>query len=107
MKAAIIFTGTGPILVLTTYTSLTGERIAEKLAYKGIKKFIACELPVDLVRRKYGTHFNVILNDVKQSDDLRVLDYNGHNVLYNFQFSVFGKPLFYEPQAAIEMGQEL
>ena len=97
MKAAIIFTGTGPILILTTYTSLTDERFAGKLASKGIKKYIACELDTDLVKRKYGAQYTVIMNDVKQSDDLRVLDYNGHNVFYNFSFTDMGEPFRYEP----------
>ena len=62
MKAGIIFTGTGPILILTTYESLTDSGFIEKLSIKGIKKFIAYELPVDLVREKYGAQFSVIMN---------------------------------------------
>lgn len=97
MITSIIFTGTGPILILTTYASLTDPRFIEKLTAKGIKKFIAYELPVDLVKEKYGAQFTVIMNDVKQTDDLRVLDYNGHNVFYNFSFADFGEPIQYEP----------
>lgn len=97
MKTVIIFTGSGPILVLTTYVSLTDSNFIEKLAAKGIKKFIAYELPLDLVKEKYGGQFTVIMNDVKQTDDLRVLDYNGHNVFYNFRFSDMGQPVHYEP----------
>ena len=41
MKAGIIFSGTGPILILTTYESLNDPKLAEKLAQKGIKKYIA------------------------------------------------------------------
>lgn len=97
MKTIIIFTGSGPILVLTTYVSVTDANFVEKLAAKGIKNFIAYELPVDLVKQKYGGHFTTIMNDVKQTDDLRVLDYNGHNVFYNFSFSDMGQPVHYEP----------
>lgn len=97
MKSGIIFTGTGPILILTTYESLTDPDFIEKLAVKGIKKFIAFELPVDLVKEKYGTHFTIVLNDLKQSDDLRVLDYNGHSIFNNFTFSTMGQPIYYEP----------
>ncbi|MGD8563065.1 MAG: hypothetical protein PVG03_11030, partial [Desulfarculaceae bacterium] len=87
MKAGIIFTGTGPILVLTSYTSFDDPKFVEKLARKGIMKFIAQELDLELVRKRYGNQYEVILNDVKQEDDLRVLDYNGHNVFYNFSFN--------------------
>ncbi|UCE67847.1 MAG: hypothetical protein JSU85_07540 [Candidatus Zixiibacteriota bacterium] len=97
MKSVIIFTGTGPILILTTYSSLTDPGFIEKLAVKGIKKFIAYELNPGLVKAKYGSLYDTIMNDVKQTDDLRVLDYNGHNVFYNFTFSELGEPVLYEP----------
>ena len=96
MKNVIIFTGTGPILILTTYESVKDPDFIEKLSVKGIKKFIACELPLDVVREKYGAQFTAIMNDVKQTDDLRVLDYNGHNVFYNFAFSEIGEPIYHE-----------
>ncbi|MCF8042537.1 MAG: hypothetical protein K9L19_10370 [Desulfarculaceae bacterium] len=96
MKAGIIFTGTGPILVLTTYSSFEDEQFVEKLARKGIMKFIAYELSLDLVRKKYGGQFQAIVNDVKQEDDLRVLDYNGHNVFYNFSFKEMSPAITHE-----------
>ncbi len=37
MKTSIIFTGTGPILIMTSYESLTNPDFVEKLAVKGIK----------------------------------------------------------------------
>lgn len=97
MKAGIIFTGTGPILILTTYESFQNPAFVTKLAVKGIKKFIASEIPVELAKSKYGKHFSVIMGDLSQSDDLRVLDYNGYNVFHNFSFSDMGKPVYYEP----------
>ena len=97
MKAGIIFTGSGPILILTSYDSFTDENLVEKLKTKGIKKFVVCELPIELVKKKYGQHFNVILGDLNQTDDLRVLDYNGHNVFYNFSFNEMAEPIYYEP----------
>lgn len=97
MKACIIFTGSGPLLILTTYSSLMDTKFIDKLSAKGINKFIAYEIPLEIAKEKYGVHFTVIMNDVKQTDDLRVLDYNGHNVFYNFSFSDMGKPIYYEP----------
>ena len=35
MKAGIFFTGTGPILILTSYESLDDPKLVEKLALKG------------------------------------------------------------------------
>lgn len=96
MKAGILFTGTGPILILTSYQALDEPKLVEKLASKGIKKFIASEVSVDEVKKRYGNHFNVIMGDLQQTDDLRVLDYNGHNVFYNFKFSELGEMIFHD-----------
>jgi len=99
MKAGIIFTGTGPILILTSYESFDDPKLVAKLSAKGITKYIASELPLDKVKAKYGNHYQVILEDLHQADDLRVLDYNGHNVFYNFKFSEMGKPVYSEEGA--------
>ena len=99
MKAGIFFTGTGPILILTSYQSLDDPNLAEKLKQKGVKKFIAYEVPAEQVKRRYGQHFNVILGDLKQTDDLRVLDYDGHHVFYNFALDEMGAPVYYEASA--------
>ena len=96
MNAGIFFTGTGPILILTSYESLDDPKLVEKLALKGIKKFIAFEIQEDLVKQKYGRHFNMILGDLKQEDDLRVLDYDGHHVFYNFSLDEIGMPIYHE-----------
>ena len=96
MKAGIIFTGTGPILILTTYESLGHPKLADKLSAKGIKKYISFELPMDKVKAQYGQHFAVVLGDLDQTDDLRVLDYDGHRVFNNFSFEEMGEPNFFE-----------
>jgi hypothetical protein len=96
MKAGILFTGTGPILILTSYQALDDPKLVEKLSSKGIKKFIASEVSVDKVKERYGNHYNVIMGDLQQTDDLRVLDYNGHNVFYNFKFSELGEMVFHD-----------
>ena len=101
MKAGIYFTGTGPILLLTTYGELNDPVLINKLEQKGIKKFIAYEVPEALVKEKYGMHYNVIMGDLKQTDDLRVLDYDGHHVFYNFSLSELGSPVFHEKESAV------
>lgn len=96
MKAAVVFTGSGPILILTTYDSCADSQFIEKLEAKGLNKFIAHEVSIDLAKKKYGQHFDVIMKDVKQTDDLRVLDYNGHRVFHNFSFADLGPPYQHE-----------
>ena len=96
MKAGIFFTGTGPILILTSYNTLSDPKLVDKLATKGIKKYIAYEVPEDKVKDKYGKHYNVILGDLNQTDDLRVLDYDGHHVFYNFSLNEIGEPVYHD-----------
>jgi len=96
MKAGIFFTGTGPILILTSYNTLSDPNLVDKLATKGIKKYIAYEVPEDKVKERYGQHYNVILGDLNQTDDLRVLDYDGHHVFYNFSLNEIGEPVYHE-----------
>ncbi|MCE5243908.1 MAG: hypothetical protein LLF99_11990 [Desulfobacteraceae bacterium] len=95
MKAAMIFTGSGPILVLTTFESLEAPEFIERIAARGIKKFIAHEVSVDRVKKLYGTRFTVILGDLSQTDDLRVMDIDGHHVFNNFAFDELGVPIYY------------
>lgn len=96
MKFAVMFTPSGPIAVLTSHQSLTDPSLLDKFRAKGITKFIAHELPVDLARDRYGTHFQAVLKDVKESDDLRVLDFNGDRIFQLFRFQELGQPIFYE-----------
>lgn len=96
MKAGIFFTGTGPILILTTYESFTEPKFIEKLSAKGLKKFIVYGVPEELVKKRYGMHFNVVMGDLHQTDDLRVLDYDGHHVFNNFSLEELNEPIYYE-----------
>jgi hypothetical protein len=90
------FTGTGPILILTTYESLSDPKLVEKLEAKGIKKFIAYKIAENKVKQRYGQHFNVVMSDLKQADDLRVLDDDGHHVFINFSLSELGDPIYHD-----------
>ena len=64
MKAYIIFSGTGPILILTTHSELEDPQLVDKLQHKGIVKFIAYEVPVERVRSVYGVPYEVIAADL-------------------------------------------
>ena len=44
MKAGIIFTGTGPILILTTYESFKDPNLISKFEAKGIKNTLLSTL---------------------------------------------------------------
>ena len=99
MKAGILFSGTGPILVLTSYSSFGDPDFTEKLFSKGLKKFIVFEVDMERVRKKYGQHFNIVMGDLHQTDDLRVLDYDGHHIFNNFSLKELGDPIYFEPKS--------
>jgi hypothetical protein len=96
MKAGIIFSGTGPLVILTSYESFTAPNLVEKLKAKGIKKYLGFELPLDLCQQCYGEHYPVVLQDLRQTDDLRVLDFDGHHIFLTFSFEEFGQEFRYE-----------
>jgi len=97
MEAALVFTGSGPILVLTTFESLQAPDFLERLAARGISKFIAHTVPLELVKKRYGARFSAIMGDLSQKDDLRVLDIDGHHIFKNFSFEEMGSPLYSPP----------
>ena len=97
MKAAIIFSGTGPIVILTSHERLEDPKLLERLAVKGIDKFIAYPIEIDILRSRYGVHFDIVCQDLHETDDLRVLDFDGRRAMGLLSFSVFGEPMYHEP----------
>ena len=93
MRAFLIYTGTGPILVLATYPGLDDPRLLDKLRYKGIQKFIGYEVPLAVVEERYAHSFANIAADLQAVEDVRVLDFNGHQIMANFSLSELGNPI--------------
>jgi hypothetical protein len=100
MKVFMLVTGGGLLAVLTSHEAITDHSLLEKFRAKGIEKFIAYEVPLDLARERYGGHFTVVLKDLHESDDLRILDYNGDRVFRLFRMAELGAPIVHEPAAA-------
>jgi hypothetical protein len=94
-RAYLVFTGTGPILVLSTYDRVTDERLVSKLRYKGIDKFIAHEVDLDTVKKRYPQSYENVARDLAE-EDIRVLDFNGHQIMANFSLKELGEPIKYE-----------
>ncbi|MGR3301804.1 MAG: hypothetical protein ACUZ8I_04780 [Candidatus Scalindua sp.] len=91
MKAALIFTGSSPILIITSYPSLEDKRFLEKLKQKGIDKFIAFEVQLEIAKEKYGNRFDLITADLNATEDMRILDYNGQLAFERFSFEELGE----------------
>jgi len=97
MKAALLFTGSGPIVILTSHAKVTDPRLIAKLQAKGIDKFIAYEIPMELAKQRYDGHFDMVMRDLSQTDDLRVLDFNGERAFRLFKIAELGTPIVHEP----------
>lgn len=107
MKAMMLVTGGGALVVLTSYESPTAPGLLAKLESKGIEKFIAHEIPLELAEARYGAHFAVVAHDLRESDDLRVLDYNGERAFKLFGFAELGPVVEYESEAIAAARRDL
>lgn len=96
MNAFLLMTGSGPLVILTSHTSIEDRSLLAKLHAKGIYKFIAYRVPEELARERYGGHYHVVVNDLHETDDLRVLDYNGERAFQMFRFSELGEARTHE-----------
>lgn len=101
MKAVMLFTGSGPVVFLTSHDSVTDPVLLDKLKGKGIDRFIAYELPLDVAKERYGGHFQAVLNDLHETDDLRVLDFNGERAFGLFRLDELGPQIIYDPSPAV------
>jgi hypothetical protein len=102
MKAYLLMTGSGPIVVLTSHASVLDGASIAMLANKGINKFIAYEIPIVLAEQRYGMHFSVVKEDLRETDDLRVLDEDGEHAFKLFRFDELGPAIAYEPPSVAE-----
>jgi hypothetical protein len=97
MKIFMLYTGSGPMVIMTSYKSVEDPGLLEKLSAKGIHKFIAHSVPLKLARERYGGHFEMVERNLDESDDLRVLDYNGERAFRLFRFDELGRAQRREP----------
>ena len=96
MKTIMLLTASGALLVLTSYQSVDTPQFIEKLGIKGITKFVAFDVPLELAKERYGGHFQIVLNDLRETDDLRILDFDGQRIFRLFAFRDLGPPVLHE-----------
>ncbi len=100
MQVLILFGGSGPLVILTSHESATDPALVEKLRAKGLDKYIAYKIPLELARERYARHFEVVMRDLRESDDLRVLDFNGERAFHLFHLTELGSPIMHEAETA-------
>ncbi len=95
LRSYLLFTGSGPILVLSTYPKLTDERLVDTLRFKGIERFIAYEVDLDAVVSLYAERFERMKGEIAHGEDFRVLDFDGHQIMAKFSLDALGDPIKY------------
>lgn len=98
MKAGLLLTGKGALVYLTSHPSYIDEELISKFDHKGIHKFIAYEISADEAKKRYGGHFGHVMMDSHETNDLRVLDYEGARAFSMFKFTELGDPLYHETE---------
>ncbi len=96
MKAGLLLNGSGAIIYITSHGMVLDDDLKEKFKAKGIHKCIVYELPVVDVKDRYGAHFNIVEQDLRETDDLRILDYDGSRAFGMFSFKEMGDAQFME-----------
>jgi hypothetical protein len=96
MKAGLLVGGNGALMYLTSHQKYIDDSLIEQFKAKGISKFIDYEVPVELAKEKYGSHFDIVMHDLKETDDLRILDYDGARAFKMFNLKQLGSPLIVE-----------
>jgi hypothetical protein len=88
-----VLTEKEPLLVMTSNSCATGQALRKSLRGKGVRKFVAFEVPVDRLHEHYGVGFEVIAADIERGQELRVLDFDGPHIFDQVAFSELGQPL--------------
>jgi hypothetical protein len=104
MHVFILFAGSGPLVILTSYELIEDPALLEKLTAKGVDKFLAYSVPLSLARTRYGMHFDIVARGLSETDDLRVLDFDGTRAFRLFAFSEMTGPVAHEGATTERVG---
>ena len=104
MKTFMVFTGTGPIMVVTRLQEMDVEAARRHMESKGIKKYIAYEVPYARSEERYGTRLRAAIDRLAHQEDIRVFDVDGHHSFMNFDFTEMGEPVYVDSRLAEVIG---
>jgi hypothetical protein len=82
MQSILVFSASGPLLVLSTHETIDDPGLSTALRDKGLEKFLACEVPLERCRQAYGFSYRQVAVDLEQEEveGIRILDYDGHHI---------------------------
>lgn len=98
MTALLVFVECEPFIVMTSRAAVDDGRLAEVLTRRGFPKFIAHEVPLEKLRLRYGVPFEVIEADVREGNDVRVLDFNGNHIFEKLSLTDLGECIRHDPE---------
>ena len=98
VKGILVLSGSGPLLLLSSYSTIDAPGLIAKLRSKGLAKFLAWEVPADRLRDLYGFSFRDIAEHLEQRDDMRVLDFDGHRIFLNLSLRDLGEHILFEDE---------
>ena len=104
MKTFMVFTGTGPIMLVTKLTEMDVEAARAHMESKGIKKYIAYEVPYSRSEERYGTRLHAAVSRLANDEDIRVFDVDGHHAFTNFDFTEMGEPVYVDSRLSEVIG---
>ena len=79
-------------------TKLTADYLERTLGVRGTQRnWNTVVKLLGLARERYRGHFDVVIKDLHESDDLRILDYNGERAFRLFRLAELGRPVLHEP----------
>ena len=93
LRTYLIFSGSGPLLLLSSYPSLLDPRLLAKLEAKGVQRFLGFDVDLESARARYAETFERVAADLSDIEDVRVLDFNGHQIMSRFSLAELGEPI--------------
>jgi hypothetical protein len=104
MKGILVLSGSGPLLILSSYPTIDDPALIARLRAKGLAKFLAWEVPVDHLNDLYGYTFRDIAEQLETADDMRVLDFDGHRIFLNLSLKDLGQHILFEDHHVLASG---
>lgn len=100
LRTYLIFSGSGPLLLLSSYPSLLDPRLLAKLQAKGVQRFLGFDVDLESARARYAATFDRVADDLRTVEDVRVLDFNGHQIMSRFSLAELGEPIRHDGSGA-------
>lgn len=95
MNAYLVFAVGGPVLITSKYGRNERPKLVEKVKHYG--KFVAFEVPFEMVKTNYSAHLEHIQKDPEYSEEFMVLDSDSDEIFTNIEFTGLRDPVIYEP----------